>query len=383
MESIGNHKFIVFCGHGPNALGIIRGLHEKGIVPIMIVNKDGPVNYADRSRFVGKKHYVDNSLDAVELLLELYGNEKYTPFVYTTDDYHTELLDKNYDRLVGRFYFFNCGEAFRLTAFLNKDEQCRVAEECGFAVPKREVVKKGELPKDLQYPIITKTISSNEGGWKKDVYVCQSENDLENAYDKIIANTLLLEEYVNKKCEISIHGISINAGEQVYIPYYSEDYRFSKCSFGHYVRFQQLFNEELVNKVRHYLHAIRFSGIFNMDFLLDQDDHLFFLEINMRSGARNYAVTSGGLNMPFLWANATLTGNTPSNLTLKDSYIAVDELADLNAVFSHDISMKQWMDDIRTADVFFWYYKHDNAPIRYYIRHKLMNGVKKVLGKRK
>lgn len=379
MESIENHKFIIFCGHGKNALGIIRSLHEEGIAPIMIVNKDGPKNYADRSRFVGKKHYVDSSKDAVELLLNMYGNEKYAPFVYTTDDYHAELLDDNYDRLVGRFYFFNCGEAHRLKVFLNKDEQCRVAEECGFNVPKREVIKKGELPKTLRYPIITKTISSNEGGWKDDVYVCKSESDLKDAYDRITANTLLLEEYVEKKCEISIQGISVGSGEEVYIPYFSEDYRFSETAFGHYLRYQPFRDAILLERVVKLVRYVRFTGIFGIDLAISQDGQLVFFEVNLRSDGKNYAVTAGGINMPYLWAKATLTGIIPKSPKLKDSFIAVDELADLNAFFCHEIGLKRWVNDIRTADVYFWYYKNDNAPIRYYIRHKLMRAAKKIV----
>lgn len=87
--------------------------------------------------------------------------------------------------------------------------------------------------------------------------------------------------------------------------------------------------------------------------------------------------------MPYLWAKATLTGIIPKSPKLKDSFIAVDELADLNAFFCHEIGLKRWVNDIRTADVYFWYYKHDNAPIRCYIRHKLMNGTKKLFGIKK
>lgn len=377
MESVENHKFIVFCGHGHNALGIIRSLHEKNIKPVLIVNKNGPTNYAERSRFVGEKHYADSSWEALELLLNEYGNEKDLPFVFTTDDYHAELLDKNYDRLAGRFHFFHCGQGLRLTAFLNKDEQCRAAEMCGFNVPEREVVQRGELPKTLQYPIITKTINSNEGGWKRDVYLCRDENELKEAYEHITARTLLLERFVEKKCEITLQGISINGGEQVYIPCYSEDYSFADTSFGNFLRYQTVKDEALLNPAVRLIRHTGFSGLFGMDLAVDQTDRLVFFEVNLRSDGKNYAATAGGANLPYLWATATLNNSIQTDLKLKESYYAVDEVSGFMSVVSHRKKMADWIADIKKADLGFWYYKHDNGPLRLYVSHKISNGIKK------
>ena len=39
--------------------------------------------------------------------------------------------------------------------------------------------------------------------------------------------------------------------------------------------------------------------------------------------------------------------------------------------------------DIKQADVRLWYYKRDNAPIRFYVFNKIMNVFNKMLGIRK
>lgn len=374
MDSIENHLFIIFCGHGHNALGIIRSLHEKKILPILIVNKDGPENYADRSNFIKKKHYVHDSAEALELLIKLYGHEKFPPFVFTTDDYHTELLNKNYDRLVGRFYFFNCGNSQDLSNLQNKDLQCHLAEQCGFTVPVREVVKKGEMPKTLHYPIITKTISSNTGGWKKDVHLCQNEEELGYAYNSIAADTLLLEEYIKKKCEITIQGISLEAGDQVYIPYYSEDYSFSETGFGDFLKYHPLNNSAILEKAVRLIKKLRFTGLFGMDLITDQHDNLFFLEVNLRSDGKNYAITAGGANLPYLWAVSTINNSLPKGITLKGSFYAVNEVP---AIMNQRKNPLKWMSDLRKANVFFWYYKWDNRPLRHYFVHKILKRIKK------
>lgn len=380
MDYVENHRFIIFCGHGPNALGIIRSLHEKQIAPVMIINKCGPTNYADCSRFVGAKHYVNSSEEAIEVLLNEYGDEKVPPFVFTTDDYHTELLDSHYDRLLGHFYFFNCGESKRLTSFLNKDLQCHVAEESGFVVPAHEVVHKGTLPQSLKYPVITKTISSNEGGWKKDVYLCNNEDELKDAYEHIAAENILLEEYIPKKKEISVHGISVNGGQIVYVPFYTEDESFSSISFGSCLRLRLLSDVDMLSKITTFVQSIRFSGVFNMDFLESQEGQLLFLEINMRSGARNYAVTAGGANLPYLWAKTTVENGLQMDFPLKNSLFVVDEVSDF---VEHKRNLKKWLSDIKQADVRLWYYKRDNAPIRFYVFNKIMNVFNKMLGIRK
>lgn len=373
VEFIEKHKFIIFCGHGINALGIIRSLHEKQIKPIAFFIKNASVNYVECCRFIGEKRFVNDSLEGLELLIKEYGNEEYPPFVFTADDYHTMLLDQNYERLAGRFFFFHCGETMRLTALQNKDKQCQAAEESGFTVPLLEVVKKGELPKKLRYPIITKTISSNEGGWKKDVFICNNDDELTHAYGSITADRLILEEYVKRKCEITIHGFSINAGEQVYIPYYSEDYFFSKTGFGNYLRFRPFEDAHLREHAIRLIKRLKYTGLFGIDLAVNNCDECVFFEINMRSDARNYAVTAGGSNLPYLWAQTTVTGSLPDDLFLKEKFYAVDEIGDL---MDHKKNLEKWLVNLRKADVYIWHYKHDNGPIRRYIVYKMKSIIK-------
>lgn len=37
------------------------------------------------------------------------------------------------------------------------------------------------------------------GAWKGDVYVCQNEDELKNAYKKIKSPQLILQEFIHKK----------------------------------------------------------------------------------------------------------------------------------------------------------------------------------------
>lgn len=220
MENIDNeireHKFILLVVDHYNPLGVARSLGQKGINPIVIVVSKHPV-LLNHCRYVNVLHRVDTFEEGCQLLLNTYGNEDKKPFVITGDDKTVAVLDEHYDELKDHFYVYNAGEKGRMHELMNKDVITSLAVDAGFRIPKKEVVNHGELPKTLKYPIITKTIMSILGGWKDDVFICNSEEELKEAYLKIKTPKLMLQEYIHKKTEWCFEGISTGGGARMYI----------------------------------------------------------------------------------------------------------------------------------------------------------------------
>ena len=212
------HKHIIVCGDNINTLNVLRSIGEKGIVPITIMEDEGHLPLLSTSRYIGNIIHVQSFEDALQELLK-HANPECPPFVYLTDDNHLQILDANYDLLKNKFYIFNAGEQGRLSYFLDKEKQCLLAKDCGFVVPEFEEVKRGQLPKSLKYPVITKTSNSYSAGWKRDVTICYSPEELLQAYPQMISERLLLQEYVEKTGEYSMQGISLNGGKDVYMPF--------------------------------------------------------------------------------------------------------------------------------------------------------------------
>lgn len=79
-----------------------------------------------------------------------------------------------------------------------------------------------------------------------------------------------------------------------------------KKIYGPYMVLRPFFDERVMSKVKAILKEVGFTGIFSVVFLIDQDDNLYFLEVNFRNSTWSYAYTRGGYNMPYLWAKATL-----------------------------------------------------------------------------
>ena len=149
-----NHKFIVFCEEHYNPLGAIRSLGENGIKPIVVVLKSA-FRCASYSKFIDKCYFIDTIEDGYNLIKEKWGNEADKPFIITCDDRITEFLDVHYDDLKDKFIFYNAGEAGRIAYFMDKYNILQIAKECGLDTLDAWSVKKGEIPEDIVYPVIT------------------------------------------------------------------------------------------------------------------------------------------------------------------------------------------------------------------------------------
>lgn len=380
------HLFIVISGDTGNALGVVRALGEAKIKPILIyLIETDHLPVLIKSRYLDIVHKVHSYEEGVNLLLERYSGRGTRPFVYTCDDSVESLIDNRYNELKDSFFFFQAGEQGRINHLMNKKVICDLAESCGFNVPKNEVVKKGEMPKTLSYPIITKTLKSILGAWKADSFICYNEEDLRNAYNKIVASDLILEEYINKKNELALEGYSVNGGQDVFIPYGISFFRFRPGAYGHYMWCKWIEDKELQERVESLILKCRYEGCFETEFIVDKDDQLWFLEVNFRYSFWNYAVTFGGLNYPLMWAESMLAGRVVqpkesafTTLPVKTWFTALNEPGDFaHCVVNGHVSFIKWLSDVRKADMLFFYNPADRMPAWSFWINKLLRKISK------
>ena len=304
--------------------------------------------------------------------------------MYTCDDSIQTIVDEQYDDLHNKFYLFNAGEKGRINYLMDKHVICKLAEECGCKIPKQEVVDTGILPSSLCYPVMTKTLKSTMGLWKEDSYICNNEDELKAAYSKIQSPKLLIEEYLNKQNEFSLQGYSCNSGKEVYIPYKITYLRSSVSSYGHYMKVETFTDECLYLQVKRIIETARYEGCFEVEFLIDQEDRILFLEVNFRFSFWNYALTFGGINYPIKWAESMLINHIvyPSKETIKQHFTALNEPGDFGqSVATGKISLFQWLKDIRHADMLFFYNSKDSLPAWSFWWNKIFRKIRKKLFK--
>lgn len=377
------HKFVTFIEDHYTPLGVIRSLGEMGIKfdTILITNRKPYL--INHSKYVSKLVIFDTYQKGLEYLIDNYCNEPLKPFVYTGCDNIVNLMDEHYDELKDKLYFYNAGAQGRCGWLQDKFNITSLGEKVGLDNPKREVVDTGVLPTKLKYPIITKVLMSILGGWKDDVFICHNEDELKEAYKKIKSPKLMLQEYVNKKGEFCMEGFSINHGQNVCIPYICNYMRVFDNSFGLYMEFTPFKNETLKNKILNLFKETGFEGIFEIEFMRGPNEETYFLEINFRASTWNYALTTGGCNMPYLWAKSMLAGRILTeemNLTEKPFRAIVDDEI-IDVVFKqHTVGIIKWFKEYFGADCHYYYNKKDPKPFWHFLVFRLMRPIQKKLG---
>ncbi len=362
---IEKHLHIVMAIEHYNPLGLIRSLGEKGIKPIYIAIK-GKVELASKSKYVSRCHYVDTVQEGYEILLAKYGALDVVPFLYCCDDKTLGFIDEHYDELNGRFIFFNGGEKNRINKYIDKAEILNLAAECGLNYAKTVVCNRGEIPEGIDYPIITKSISPNIGGWKSDVFICRSENELLEAYEKIQAPRVLIQKYIEKKNELEYYGISVNRGNNVKA---SIATNYLYMIPGYYSPYMHVFTPpfpDVQEKIAKMLRKIGFEGIFSCEFIVDENDELYFLEINFRNATWSYSSTVAGKNLPYNWAKAMIEGRIDEVMDLEfEMFEAMVEPIDYaKRVKSAKVDVMEWAADFKKAKCPYYYSEADPEPFK-------------------
>lgn len=372
---LNKYTYIVFGVEHYNPLGIIRSLGENGIKPIAIVKKSS-LQLTSKSKFIKTLHMVDSIETGYKVLIKQYGEiykTGYKPFLLTCDDFTETFLDAHYEELKDRFYFFNAGEPGRIAYFMNKDNINKIAVKYGLDVLDNYVVNKGEIPDKIEYPIITKAIASTVGAWKGDVHICHNEEELKAAYELIESPKLLLQKYIEKKNEFCLEGFSVNHGNDMFITIASEYNYVMKDQYSPYMTCKNFERPDILEKLKKVMKEIGYEGIYEIEFLVDQNDILHFLEINFRNSTWSYASTRAGMPLPILWSKFMLKGRIGDCYKpIKDNFTAMVELDDFAyRVKRQKMSLLKWINEFIHSDCKYYMGKRDFRPIVAIVLRKL------------
>ncbi len=373
MDVLKGRKIIVIGMEHYNPLGLVRTLGRSGVKPdyIAIKHKSEVVS---KSKFVNYVHHVDDIEDAYRVLLSEYaGRYDDPPVVITTDDDIQSLLDLHYDELKDAFVMFNSGVSGRTTEFMNKKTILDIAQKHGLKVLDTWVVVNGEIPDDIRYPIITKAISPNDGGWKSDVHICNSETELVKAFETIRSPKILLQRYVHKNNEVCVDGFTIDHGKTMF-NMMCTTYNYNIDGYySPYMTIHPYFLDEVTTEgLAGMLEEIGFEGIYSIEFLVDSDDTLYFSEVNFRNSTWNYCITQLGMPLPYLWVKAMLTGEVCEEWIkpIPEGFVAMVEPIDhKKRVIEGDTDLADWLSDFRNADCLFYQDDEDPEPFREMVRN--------------
>lgn len=371
-------KVIIIGGLHHNTLGVIRSLGENreefiDMRVLLIGKKISEKNIISESRYVRKNniYYVEQDADISKWLVNNVANnngEKVT--VICCSDGSAEQVISNYDRLK-RWYNLPSVN-YDVSQLMSKDIQDSIALDCGFYVPKGEIVTKGnELDWNI-FPCITKPEKSVQGKGKADIHIAFSREELVDCFKRIEAEHVQIQEYLEKSFEYQLIGCSLNCGKTVIIPGYTRIIRQPPNTNTGYLVLSPIealeYNSEAVKR---FLTTIGYNGLFSMEFIRGKDGKDYFLEINMRNDGNAYCVQSAGVNLPFIWCKYNATGiEQDSNINIKKPVYFIPDFLDMKSGIKKE-GVFGWIHEFITAKSHSLFNLKDMGPFIYELNRRV------------
>lgn len=365
------HEVIVFAIEHYNPLDLIRSLGEGGVSPIYIAEK-GASRCSSMSRYIKAVHHVSTVEEGFGVLKSYAGGRQgKKPIVLTTDDRTQSFIDARYDEIKDDFILFNAGFQGAVTEYMDKYKILKLAEKCGLEVPDTRVVARGDVPDDVSYPLITKSISPVVGGWKSDVFICENASELRNAFEKIQSPQVLLQRYIDKKNEYCIDGLSVDRGSRVLCAIASTYNYNIKGYYSPYMTVAPCDRDPIVAALEAMMEEIGYEGIFEAEFLIGPDGVFYFSEINFRNSTWSYAATCAGMNLAILWCKAALHGPEVldgAKCQFMPFKAMVEPIDYQKRVVERGMSLEAWVLDVLGCECRYYYNKEDMEPFFQMIR---------------
>ena len=362
-------KSIIFGRNAGNTLGQIRNFGEMGMKSI-VVWYGNDHHKPTGSRYTQEFYEVNGIDDGIDFIIKNFAEPGKKHLLSTDNDGIVGALNHRYDELKDYFYFFNAGEKDRLNELMPKEVLCVLAEECGLKIPKTELVDIGVLPTKLKYPIFTKSADSFKISWKESVSICRTESDLVKYYEQYKLGKVLLQEYIEKKNEFILQGVSVNDGKDVFIPIQGSYYRLPDDAYGSFLHFERsAISTDLYEKLKRMFEKIRYSGVFEIEFLQDKNDELYFLEINFRHTLWTHTFTDMGMNLSRVWAEAVVAGKIVNvDGPIHEPHKLMNELIDFKRyVVTRKMKLSEWIRDFKSANSYVFWDSKDKMPCAFYV----------------
>ena len=350
-NSFNGHLCIVFALEHYNPLNMIRAFGENGINPVYISVKRR-YEVATRSKYISKLFRVDSVEDGYALLMKEYGNVAAEtgkkPYIVFSDDKSVGFFDLHYDEWKDKFITYNAGRTGRINEFMDQ-----------YVIGKND-----PLPENLWYPIITKDISPNSGSWKFDVYICQSEQELKEAIQKIESPLIMIQHFVDKQNEMALEGYTINHGKEMQI---ITQMKWKYLIQGYYSPYHDVCmftDKEMEAKLQAMFEEIGFEGVFEVEFLIDKDGTYYFMETNFRASAWNPTCKFAGMPLDYLWVKGMENGYIdPVDRKEFEPFTSMSEVIDYGkSVEGGMVGIAEWLRDFKDAKCVYIYDKDDRSP---------------------
>ncbi len=365
-----NRTVIIIGVYHHNALSLVRCFGVKEIDVIYISYGDG-TDYISCSRYVKESYHFQTALEAVDKVIDITDCINLKPTVIIADDEIAAIFDARYDEFIGRCFFFNAGKAGRLSHYMDKVVQSKLALDCGFNVPNTLTCPLTDLERNItKFPVIIKPKESINGG--KKIKILKGKDDIPDAliYFTGIKN-VLVQDYLEKEYEVVILGASVNSN--TIVPGFVKKHRdyLGGTTYSTVYSSKEL-PSELVNSCKKLVSTIGYNGLWGIECIYSKGV-FHFIEVNLRNDATTYSLSVAGVNLPYWYyvsvnqvdKEKRIVENNISQVRTIDSMV---EFNDFINVAKRKVGFFLWVKQLRKSECKYYYCKKDKKP--YYIQFK-------------
>lgn len=207
---------------------------------------------------------------------------------------------------------------------------------------------------------------------KSDIYVINSKGELDEVLKTIQSDRIQIQRYIDKDIEFQLIGCSLDAGQTIIIPGFTNIIRQPKTTNTGYLLYSPIeqlqFDMESVEK---FIRTIGYSGLFSVEFIRAEDGKDYFLEINMRNDGNAYCVESAGVNLPYIWTYYQTYGELPDvPLSFTEPIYFIPDFNDLKLAMK-TIGPFKWLKQFRQAQSHSIYNKNDMNPFKFEFKRQI------------
>lgn len=354
---------VVIGQGGYNDIGLIRSCGEAGLKVVLVTPSDiiVPLN---KSRYVVK--WIENNISTEYELLDIINHvtQKFNRdiIIFPASDKAAWFLDRCNDSFPKNVIVPNANG--KLSTLMDKSMMVEIAEKCGLKVPFSKKLNIENISEFIPpvLPCIIKPLRSIAGE-KEDITICKDETDYMDALQKYSSKgfyDILVQSLIEGKNqeEVAVTGVSLPNGEII-----TKGIIHKKRIRGNgstvFATFVPEINNELKLKVQEFIKETGFTGIFDMEFLKNENG-FHFIECNFRNGAYGYAITTAGFNMPYYFYLGSKGLPLPQEKVRQITFM--EERSDILNVLERKISLREWINDILQTNTFIWWNWRDPKP---------------------
>jgi len=341
---------VVIGGLHHNTLGVIRSIGERGIpqrcITVLLIGhnivKD---NYIAKSRYVNKNliSYVLTDDEIIDWLIALSKDKKERTIICCSDG-SAETIMKN-KHILSRWYK-TPSVSYDVGFLMEKQTQSSIAIQCGMNVLESRTLTLDNVNDWTLFPCIIKPAKSVLGGGKSDIRIVNNSEELKTAVSESSAQVFQVQKYItSKKMEYQLIGCSLDSGDVIVLPGFTQILRQPPNTNTGYLCYKPIDNLSFdYLHIRHFIKKIGYSGLFSMEFIRDNDDVDYFLEINLRNDGNAYCVNSAGINLPYIWCYYNTIGHMPKSekLTFTRPVFFIPDYADLKRGIA-EVGFLRWL----------------------------------------